>query len=236
MEERRVLTIGAHAGDMEITCGGVLLKEVHLGAEVHLLHLSRGGRGHPGKAPQEYRQQKEEEARECARRMGAQVHFLDYMDAEIPDSIEARLAVAQVMRQVRPTVVITHWRASLHPDHTVAHRVTDGAVLWAALEGLGEGQVWRGVQRHLYTENWEDPEGFSPYLYVDVTAFREAWLDAVQAYELFRGKVSSFDYLGYYDGLGMVRGAQVGAGWAEAFGVPSWAQRQKVVSLTDDIP
>lgn len=235
MEECRVLAIGAHAGDMEITCGAVLIQEVQLGVEVHLLHLSRGGRGHPGKSPQEYGRQKEQEARECARRMGAQVHFLEYLDAEIPDSREARLAVAQVIRQVQPHVVIGHWRASLHPDHSVAHRLTDGAVLWAALEGIGEGTVWRGVRRVLFTENWEDPEGFTPYLYVDVTEFREAWRDAVQAYELFRGGVSSFGYVAYYDGLGAVRGAQVGVGWAQAFGVPPWAQRQKVSSLTQGV-
>lgn len=232
MEKRRILAIGAHAGDMEISCGAVLIKEVNLGSEVHLLHLSRGGRGHFQKSPLEYGRQKEEEARECAQKMGADVHYLEYLDGEIPDSQEARLAVAEVIREVRPHVVIAHWRASLHPDHVVAHKLTEVAVLWAALEGIGEGPVWRGGGRLLFTENWEDPEGFHPYLYVDVTEFREAWRDAVCAYELFRGGVSSFDYVGYYDSLGKVRGTQMGAGWAQAFGVWPWAQRQKVSSLT----
>lgn len=92
--------------------------------------------------------------------------------------------------------------------------------------------MWRGVRRLIFAENWEDPEGFYPYLYVDVTEFREAWKDAVQAYELFRGGVSSFDYISYYDGLGKVRGAQVGVGWAQAFGVFPWQQRQKISSIT----
>ena len=232
MTDRRILAIGAHAGDVEITCGAVLIKEISLGAEVHLLHLSRGGRGHPGRSPADYARQKEAEARACARHIDAQAHFLDYLDGEVPDSDEARLAVAEVIRQVQPRAVIGHWRSSLHPDHVAAHRLTDGAVLWAALEGIGSGPVWRGVRRLLFTENWEDPEGFSPYLYVDVTEFRQAWRDAVQAYELFRGGVSSFDYLAYYEGLGQVRGAQVGAGWAQAFGVWPWTQRQKVASLT----
>jgi len=232
MEKRRILAVGAHAGDMEISCGAVLIKEVDLGNEVHLFHLSQGSRGHFRKSPLEYGRQKEEEAKECAQRMGAYVRFLDYLDGEIPDSREACLAVTEVIREVRPNVVIAHWRASLHPDHVAAHRLTDTAVLWAALEGIGEGAVWRGVGKLLFTENWEDPEGFTPYLYVDVTEFREAWRNAVQAYELFRGGVSSFDYVGYYDGLGKVRGAQVGAGWAQAFGVQPWQQRQKVPSLT----
>jgi LmbE family N-acetylglucosaminyl deacetylase len=231
MKEQRILAIGAHAGDIEISCGAVLIQEARLGAEVHLLHLTRGGRGHPHKSPAEYGRQKEDEARACAEAMGAQVHFLEYLDAELPDDREAGLAVAQVIREVQPHVVIGHWRASLHPDHAVAHRLTDVGVLWAALEGVGGGAVWRGVRSILFTENWEDPEGFYPYLYVDAAEFRDVWREAVQAYELFRGGVSSFDYVSYYDGLGQVRGAQVGAAWAQAFGVWPWAQRQKVASL-----
>jgi LmbE family N-acetylglucosaminyl deacetylase len=232
MSERRILAIGAHAGDVEITCGAVLIKEAHLGTEVHLLHLSRGGRGHPGVPPEAYAPQKEEEARACARMMGAQVHFLEYRDGEVPDSREARLAVATVIREVQPQVVIGHWRTSLHPDHVVAYQLTETALLWAALPGIGEGTPWRGVRRTLFMENWEDPEGFHPYLYVGAAEYRGAWREAVQAYELFRGGVSSFDYLGYYEGLGQVRGAQAGVAWAEAFGVQPWAERQVVASLS----
>ena len=148
------------------------------------------------------------------------------------DSREARLAVAQKIREIRPQVVIAHWRASLHPDHTAAHRLADAGMLWAALEGIGEGPAWRGVRSFLFAENWEDPEGFEPYLYVDATEFREEWREAVKAYELFRGGVSSFPYLEYYDALGKVRGAQVGVGWAQAFGAWPWARRQRVESLT----
>jgi LmbE family N-acetylglucosaminyl deacetylase len=231
MTDRRILAVGAHAGDIEITCGAVLIGEARQGAEVHLLHLSRGGRGHPDKPTREYGQQKEREARACAQRMGVHVHLLDYLDGELEDDRETCLAVARVIREVRPHVVIGHWRASLHPDHAAAHRLTDVGVLWAALEGIGEGPVWRGVRQILFTENWEDPEGFCPYFYVDATASRQAWREAVQAYELFRGGVSSFNYVGYYDGLGQVRGAQVGVEWAQAFGVWPWAQRHKAASL-----
>lgn len=231
-DKRCILAIGAHAGDMEIAAGGVLIKEVQQGTKVHLLHLSPGGRGHPRKPPAEYGPQKKQEALECGRRIGATVHILDYPDAEVPDSREITIAVAEIIRRVCPSAIIAHWRSSMHPDHVAAHRVADTALLWASVEGIGQGVVWRGVRRLVFTENWEDPDGFEPYLYVDATACREAWREAVQAYELFRGGVVAFDYLGYYDALGQVRGTQVGVGWAEAFGVWPWAQRQKATSLT----
>jgi hypothetical protein len=61
---------------------------------------------------------------------------------------------------------------------------------------------------------------------VDVSAFHSADIEELVG-------VSSFNYLGYYDGLGQVRGAQVGAGWAQAFGVSPWAQRQKIAALAE---
>ena len=232
---KRIMAIGAHAGDMEISCGAVLIKEARSGAEVHILHLSLGERGHPRRSPEDYARQKEEEALECARRMGVHVHFLRFPDGEVTDSREARLAVAQKVREIRPNLVVAHWMNSLHPDHSAAHRLADVGVLWAALEGVGEGPVWRGVGTFLFAENWEDPEGFEPYIYVEAAEFREEWREAVRAYELFRGGVSSFPYLDYYDSLGRIRGAQVGSEWAQAFGVWPWAKRRKVKSLSEEV-
>ena len=39
MEKRCILAVGAHAGDMEISCGAVLIKEIQLGNEVHLKYI-----------------------------------------------------------------------------------------------------------------------------------------------------------------------------------------------------
>lgn len=72
----------------------------------------------------------------------AEARFFEYRDAELPDDRAAGLAVAHVVRRVQPQVVIAHWRASLHPDHAVAHRLADVGVLWAALDGIGEGAAW----------------------------------------------------------------------------------------------
>jgi hypothetical protein len=44
---RTILAIGAHAGDMELTAGAVLLKQRQLGDRVVLLHLSLGEHGNP---------------------------------------------------------------------------------------------------------------------------------------------------------------------------------------------
>ena len=162
MEEPKVLlAVGAHAGDMEVSCGAVLYKHARKGDRVVLLHLTPGEGGNPRMTPAAYGAQKRREAETVARAMGAEVLFGPYRDGELPVSDEARLFVAGVIRQVKPTHIITHWRTSIHKDHVAAHQLTMDAVLLASLEAVETGhERHRGVRSIYYTENWEDPEGF----------------------------------------------------------------------------
>ena len=68
MEERKiVLAIGAHAGDMEVSCGAVLYKHVRQGDRVVLLHLTPGEGGNPRMTPAAYGAQKRREAEAIAK-------------------------------------------------------------------------------------------------------------------------------------------------------------------------
>ncbi len=224
---RTILAIGAHAGDMELTCGALLAKEHQNGARVVILHLTLGERGNPKLAPEAYAEQKRREATEAAAALGAEVLFGPYRDGELPDNDEARLYVARVIRDVKPTTVITHWRNSMHKDHEAANAIVRDAVLLASLQGvLVDVPVWRGVRSVWYAENWEDPDGFSPYVYVDVTGAVPLWREAVSKYEFVRGGISSFAYLDYYTALATVRGAEAHKKEAVAFDIESYGKRR----------
>jgi LmbE family N-acetylglucosaminyl deacetylase len=139
-------------------------------------------------------EQKRREATAAATALGAEVMFGPYHDGEIPDSDDARRYVAGIIRQARPTRVITHWRKSMHKDHAATSAIFADAMLLASLDGILASQpVWRGVRSVWYAENWEDAEGFSPYIYVDVTGSMPRWRDAVTKYEFVRGGVASFN-------------------------------------------
>lgn len=231
--KRTILAIGAHAGDMELTCGALLLKQSQRGDRVVLLHLTLGEGGNPRLAPEAYGEQKRREATAAAAALGAEVLFGPYRDGEIPDNDEARRYVAGVIRQVRPTHLITHWRRSMHQDHAAASAVVRDAVLLASLEGVVMSQpAWRGVRSVWFAENWEGAEEFSPYIYVDVTGLIPQWRDAVSKYEFVRGGISSFAYLDYYTALATVRGAEARKGQAVAFDIEPYGKRR----VLDDLP
>ena len=212
-EERRkgtILAIGAHAGDMEISCGALLAKQAKLGDRVVLLHLTLGEGGHPRMAAEEYGRQKRKEAEAAATVLGAEVIFGKYRDGELPGDAEAVRYVVDVIRQVKPSCIITHWKDGLHRDHIMANHLTGEALLLASLPSYtSQYPAHRGVRRVLYTENWEDKDGFSPYTYFDISDSLEIWEKCVKEYELFRGGISSFPYFNYYRSLsGRARGGE----------------------------
>ncbi len=230
--DRTILAIGAHAGDAEVTAGAILARHRRLGDRIVILHLTLGEGGNPKMSPAAYGEQKKREALAAARALGAEALFGPWRDGELRDTEEGARYVADVIRQVKPTHVITHWKTSLHPDHEATHRIVNAAVLLASLEGFESAHPrHRGLRGVYYAENWEDAEGFAPYLYVDVTEDLAAWKAAVTSYEFIRGGISSFPYLEYYEALARVRGAVAGRTFAVALDVDPFAKKRVLDSL-----
>ncbi len=117
-QARTILAVGAHAGDMEVSCGAVLAKHTMNGDRVVMLHLTLGEGGNPALTPEKYGEQKRREAEAAAKILGAEVIFGPYKDGEIP-SLEGV--------------------ESEYPRH-------------------------RGLRGVYFTENWEDMEGYTPYI------------------------------------------------------------------------
>lgn len=224
---RTILAIGAHAGDAELTMGPLLTAERARGTRVVLLDLTLGERGHPTLSAERYGAQKRREATDVAAAIGAELEIGPYRDAEIPNDEAARRWVATVIRRVRPTLVLTHWKESMHRDHSATSAIVRDAVLLAALPDIAgvEGRPHRGVSVW-YAENWEDATGFTPYLYVGVdSASWTRWRTAVSTFEFARG-ATGFPYVEYYDALGRVRGIEARKGRAVAFDVEPSGKRR----------
>ena len=225
-QQNTILAIGAHAADMDLTAGALLAHQKRLGDRVVLLHLTLGEAGDPNLPPQKYADQKRREAEAAARDLGAELIIGPYRDAMLPNDEGARKYVADVIRQVKPTYVITHWKNSFHKDHRNTHSITVDGVLMAELEAVKTAhEPYRGVRQIYYAENWEDDEGFQPYIYIDVSDVFEQWKKAVREYELVRGGISPFHYFEFYTSLEQMRGTLIGRRCAVAFGVDESAKK-----------
>jgi LmbE family N-acetylglucosaminyl deacetylase len=129
------LAIGAHPDDIEFGCGATLAKWAASGAVTHLLILTDGSKGSWDEADDldALIARRQHEAREAAHRLGASsVTFLGLIDGELESGARERASVCEVIRHIRPAVVLGHdpWkRYRLHPDHRHAGWLTvDGIV------------------------------------------------------------------------------------------------------------
>jgi LmbE family N-acetylglucosaminyl deacetylase len=133
---RRALAFGAHPDDVELQAGGTLAAWAAQGVRVELACFTAGEKGSPDPAadPVELARVRRAESGSAALALGAAVpvHFLGAVDGELEVTMAMRLAVARLVRTVRPEVVLGHdpWRRwLLHPDHRAAGLLTvDGVV------------------------------------------------------------------------------------------------------------
>jgi N-acetylglucosamine malate deacetylase 1 len=229
---RTILAIGAHAGDMELTTGPLLIKQHKAGDRIVILHMTLGEGGNPKMTPAAYAVQKRREALAADSVIGAESIFAPYRDGELPNDEAVRRYVADVIRQVKPQYVLTHWQKSIHQDHSRTSAIVQDAILLSALPGVITAHpAHRGIRGIWYADNWEDAEDFQPYISVDVSAERDQWREAVSKYEFVRGGISTFRYLEYYDALAVVRGAVAGKQRAIAFNIDAFGKRRVLDSL-----
>jgi N-acetylglucosamine malate deacetylase 1 len=226
-----ILAIGAHMGD-EVAWGMALAAHKRQGHSIGLLHLTPGEKGHKTLSPEEYAEQKRAECAACADELGATWWALDYGDGLLPVSDEVKFAIADVIREATPKAIITHWRGSMHKDHTAAAENLPDAIFYAALPAFRRELPPHFVRTVYYGENWEDLRGYTPEVFMEITEEDiELWERAMKQYALFRGEVSAFPYLDYYKSLARSRGCEVGYRYACTFAVPPESHRRRVASL-----
>ena len=170
-----VLAIAAHPDDVEITCGGLLIRMADLGYRTGVLDLTRGELGTRGSAEIRSR-----EAVAAAQIMGLTLRE----NADLPDSRlllddNSRAAVAACIRKLCPALVILPSDGQRHPDHNAASAIGYAGVFAAGLAKFPvEGSAHRPAQVLYATAD----ERQAPSLYVDITAQMERKLRAVAAY------------------------------------------------------
>ena len=108
-----LLAIAAHPDDVELTCGGTLLKMAGRGYKTGILDLTAGEMGTRG-TPQT-RAKEAAKAAKLLRVTWRQV--LGVPDSDVQASRQHKLRLAAVIRELRPkTVILPYWEAR-HPDH-----------------------------------------------------------------------------------------------------------------------
>lgn len=171
-----VLAIAAHRDDVELTCGGTVIKAVEEGYRVGVLDLSAGEAGTRGTAAQ-----RAKEAAKAAAVMGLLYREnLGLPDAAIENLREYKLKIAQKIRDLQPrTVILPYWEGR-HPDHYTTGRIGYEASFLAGLDKLPlEGAPHRPF-KIIYASVYVP--AVVPSFVVDITDQLEKKLKAILCY------------------------------------------------------
>ena len=158
-----LLAIAAHPDDVELTCGGTLLKMAQAGYKTGILDLTVGEMGTLGTP--------ETRAKEAA--LAAKVLKVKYRgtlgvpDSDVQASRAHKLRLAAAVRELRPrTVIIPYWEAR-HPDHYNASTLCYEGCFLAGLKQLPiSGEPFR-PHKILYSTAFTNAR---PTFVVDITA------------------------------------------------------------------
>ncbi|HLY65000.1 MAG TPA: bacillithiol biosynthesis deacetylase BshB1 [Chloroflexota bacterium] len=171
-----VLAIAAHRDDVEQTCGGTLLRMRSLAVSTAILDLTRGEAGTRGSA-----EDRTAEAAEAARILGVGWRdALDIPDGRVENTWENRLKIVEVLRRVRPRVVILPYWTGRHPDHYTTSTLGYEACFLAGLAKIDTGTPPHRPFKIIYASLYADVR---PSFVVDITDFIEDRHRALMAYK-----------------------------------------------------
>jgi len=170
-----LLAIAAHPDDVELSCGGTLLKMAHAGYKTGILDLTAGEMGTRGTP--------EIRAKEAAK--GAKFLRVSWRgtlgvpDSDVQPSRQHKLRLASVIRELRPkTVILPYWEAR-HPDHYHASTLGYEGCFLAGLKQLPiDGEPHRPF-KILYSTVFASVR---PTFVVDITPHFEQRRRAIRAF------------------------------------------------------
>ena len=140
-----VLAFGPHPDDVELFCGGTMIRLAELGHRTAIVDLTRGEKASHG-TPEERARETEAASAELGLAFRDNLGLPDTELAPVPAQITA---VVAALRRRRPELVLAPWIEDRHPDHAAAGALVTRAVMFAAVRNYAPETGPRFVPRQL---------------------------------------------------------------------------------------
>ncbi len=214
-----MMAIGAHPDDVEVGCGGLLIKMKERGYRTGIVYVTRGEMG-TGGTPEI----RELEAKAAADILGAQIlATLDFGDCRVVDNFDSRVAIAQLLRRHKPKIVFApywqggHGKRQSHPDHLATGKIVMNAAYYASFKKLAiEEEPYKiGALYHYFL-----PPEVSPTFVVDITDQFGRWMEALKAHKSqFLNPNKDKDYIWSLESMARSFGGMVGVKYGQGYAI-----------------
>ena len=219
-----ILAIGVHPDDVELSCGGTVLKHISLGKKVGILDLTKGELGTRGTV-----EIRKKEASKAAKILGVEFRdTLDMKDGAFENNSEHQIEIIKKIRQYKPTIILCNAITDRHPDHGRAAQLISEACYYSGLakiETKVDGKIQQAFRPKAVYHYIQDRH-IQPDFVVDVSEFVNKKMEAIQAFssQFYNPKskeaetpISSRDFLQSIRSRMNDLGRNIGVQYAEGF-------------------
>lgn len=177
MQKVDILAIGPHRDDVELTCGGALIRAAMLGRRTAIIDLTAGELGTKGSA-----ELRGEEASKAAAVLGVTAREnLGLPDAGVTNTPVTRALLALAIRRFAPTIVIAPSVNGRHPDHAVTAQLVRDACFVAGLQKIEPDIPAHRPHKVVHCLAYRE-DGIKPTFVVDISDVFERKLEAIRCY------------------------------------------------------
>lgn len=176
-----ILAIGVHPDDIELGCGGTIVKHIDLGFTVGAIDLTQGELGTRGSAEIRLK-----EAELSKKLLG--LNFRENLGFEdgfvTADNKSYQLEIVKRIRKYQPDIVLCNAIDDRHPDHARSASLVATACFLAGLTKIKtefDGRVQSAFRpkQVLHYIQWKP---IKPDFVIDITGYMDAKLATVKAY------------------------------------------------------
>lgn len=204
-----VLVVVAHPDDEILLCGGAMAKHVANWEPVHVLIMSSG----VGSRGTDSEKERMDSLFKASQVICYTVEVLDFPDQQL-DTVPILSIIQEIEKRIRnlkPTLVYTHWTGDMNKDH----RITADATMVACRPQ--PGQTVKTLLMGEVCSSTEWAGGFNPNWYSDITIYMPTKLEACRCYESEMRKWPHPRSVSGVWNMAEYRGGTVGVCYAEAF-------------------
>lgn len=183
------MAIAAHPDDIEFMMGGTLMLLKEAGYDIHYMNLSTGDCGSLEYDSPTTAEIRKKEAKKAAKIIGATYHPPICNDFEILYETEILKKLASIIREVQPSVVLTHSPSDYMEDHMNTSRLTVSA---AFVRGIPNYKTeveavtdYDCTVYHALPHGLTDPLGREviPEIFIGNTSIHSQKMEALKAHE-----------------------------------------------------
>lgn len=222
-KSKTVLAIVAHPDDVEFLCAGTIALLKKKEWQIELATMTAGDCGTRELNPEKISKIRKKEAAEAAKLLNANYHCLDFNDIFILYDRPSLLKVIELIRQIRPTVVLTMSPSCYMVDHELTSKLVQTATFAAGITNIPTGKTppYFNIPYLYYMDPMEGKDKFGkiikPGFVVDITTVIETkvtmlkchdsqrqwlmdhhgmdhYLETMKQFSAQRGKLAGFEY------------------------------------------